>query len=77
MLSLRVGFYLCSTISYQLPGRTGIVKSGILGGMVSRVLLLSGRRFLARAMAIFMSAPLIGWIYQSSCSVIFWKRLWK
>ncbi len=62
---------------YQLPGRTGIVKSGILGGMVSLVMLLRGRNYWARAIMVLLSAPLIGWIYQSSSPVIYWKRLWK
>lgn len=61
----------------QLPGRTGVVKSGLLGGAVSLVLLMKSRRFWARAMVILLSAPLIGWIYQSSSPVIYWKRLWK
>ncbi len=31
----------------------------------------------ARGITILLSAPLIGWIYQSSSPVISWKRLWK
>jgi hypothetical protein len=61
----------------QLPRRTGIVKSGLLGGGVCLVLLSRGRRYWARALAVLLSAPLIGWIYQSSSPVIYWKRLWK
>lgn len=72
-----IASWVLPVFHYQLPGRTGVVKSGMLGGVVSLVLLTRGRKFWARAIAIFLSAPLIGWIYQSSSPVIFWKRLWK
>ncbi len=62
---------------YQLPGRTGIAKSSILAGVVSLVMLARNRSHWARAGAILLSAPLIGWMYQSSSPVIYWKRIWK
>jgi 2-polyprenyl-3-methyl-5-hydroxy-6-metoxy-1,4-benzoquinol methylase len=72
-----VASWILPLFHYQLPGRTGIVKSGVLGGAVSVILLTSGRRYRAQAVAVLLSAPYIGWIYQSSSPVIYWKRLWK
>lgn len=62
---------------YRLPGRTGIVKSGILGLGVSLALLARARSHWPQALTVMVSAPLIGWIYQSSSPVIYWKRIWK
>lgn len=62
---------------YQLPGRTGIVKSGVVGGAVSLLMLTRGRKRVTRALTVLLTAPYIGWIYQSSSPVIYWKRLWK
>lgn len=62
---------------YRLPGRTGIVKSGILGLGVSLALLMRARSRWSQALTVMLSAPLIGWIYQSSSPVIYWKRIWK
>lgn len=64
-------------VHYQLPGRTGVAKSSMLGAAASLILLARGRGGWARAIAIVLSAPFIGWIYQSSSPVIYWKRLWK
>ena len=72
-----VASWVLPVFHYQLPGRTGVVKSGILGGAVSAILLSRGTRHWAQATAVFLCSPLIGWIYQSSSPVIFWKRLWK
>lgn len=67
-----------SVFHYRLPGRTGVVKSGLLGCGVSLAMLLTkGRAYWAQALSILLSAPLIGWIYQSSSPVIYWKRLWR
>lgn len=29
------------------------------------------------ATTVALSAPLVGWIYQSSCPVVYWKRVWR
>ena len=72
-----VASWVLPVFHYQLPGRTGIAKSSILGCGASLALLARGRRNWARSIAILLIAPLIGWIYQSSSPVIFWKRIWK
>jgi ubiquinone/menaquinone biosynthesis C-methylase UbiE len=62
---------------YHLPGRTGVVKGTCLGlgaaiaGTATRRLSLRG------VLGLLSIAPLVGWIYQSSSPVIFWKRLWR
>ncbi|HVC35725.1 MAG TPA: methyltransferase domain-containing protein [Chloroflexota bacterium] len=62
---------------YWLPGQTGIVKGLILGLAVSGTILVRNPRRWAAAVAVTLSAPLIGWIYQSSSPVVYWKRIWK
>ena len=60
-----------------LPGRTGVVKGSVLGG-VAAAIGLATRRMQPRAAAVVLaSGPLVGWIYQSSSPVIFWKRVWR
>jgi len=60
-----------------LPGRTGISKASALGGLVALSGVVAGRLRLREGLVILASAPLVGWIYQSSTPVIFWKRLWR
>jgi 2-polyprenyl-3-methyl-5-hydroxy-6-metoxy-1,4-benzoquinol methylase len=72
-----IASWVLPVFHYQLPGRTGVVKSCLFGSVLSLVLLTRKRRLWGHAIAIVLSAPLIGWIYQSSCPVIYWKRLWK
>lgn len=72
-----VASWVLPLFHYLLPGRTGIVKSGILGCGVSLAMVLKARRNWARALTVMLTAPLIGWIYQSSSPVIYWKRIWK
>lgn len=62
---------------YWIVGRTGIVKGGVLGLAASVMMLLNSPRHWTRAVAVFLSGPLIGWIYQSTSPVIYWKRLLK
>ena len=61
----------------RLPGRTGIPKatpSGLGAGLIG----VATRRIGVRAAAgMLVTAPLVGWIYQSSSPVIFWKRIWR
>jgi len=66
-----------SVFHYWLPGQTGIVKGGIFGLAVSGAMLVREPRRWAAALAVTVSAPLIGWIYQSSSPVVYWKRIWK
>jgi ubiquinone/menaquinone biosynthesis C-methylase UbiE len=60
-----------------LPGRTGVAKGTYLG--LATVLAGGVRRriSLAGALTLLATAPLVGWIYQSTSPVIFWKRLWR
>jgi hypothetical protein len=62
---------------YRLPGRTGIVKAGFLGFAVGAAMLLRDPRRGSAALAVIASAPLVGWIYQSSSPVVYWKRPWR
>jgi len=69
--------WILPVLHYQLPGRTGISKTVMLAGAVSLVMLAIGRNYWTRAGVVLLSAPLIGWVYQSSSPVIYWKRVWK
>ncbi len=60
-----------------LPGRTGVVKGAALGALAAAAGTCSGRIRPGAALAILATAPLVGWIYQSSSPVVFWKRLWR
>jgi ubiquinone/menaquinone biosynthesis C-methylase UbiE len=61
----------------RLPGRTGVAKGTVLGcgvaflGTTTRTLRPSA------ALVVAAVAPYVGWIYQSSTPVVFWKRLWR
>jgi ubiquinone/menaquinone biosynthesis C-methylase UbiE len=61
----------------RLPGRTGIAKSSALGLGFAIVGVGARRLRPGSAAAIVASAPLVGWIYQSSTPVVFWKRIWR
>ena len=64
-------------LHYLLPGRTGVVKGQILGLGVGAAMLVANPARWAAAAAIAASAPFIGWIYQSTSPVVYWKRIWK
>ena len=58
-----------------LPGRTGVVKGAVLGGATALAGAASGRTGLRGALTTLALAPFVGWVYQSSSPVVFWKRL--
>lgn len=61
----------------RLPGATGVAKAtglGVGGALVGAV---TGRLRLAGAVSLLAVSPLVGWIYQSSSPVVFWKRFWR
>lgn len=60
-----------------LPGRTGVAKGTVLG--CSAAILGTVTRTLRPDAALTIAAvgPYVGWIYQSSTPVVFWKRLWR
>jgi 2-polyprenyl-3-methyl-5-hydroxy-6-metoxy-1,4-benzoquinol methylase len=60
-----------------LPGRTGVVKATALGAAAATAMVVSRPSRLRAAITIVTAAPLIGWVYQSSSPVVFWKRLWR
>lgn len=60
-----------------LPGRTGVVKASALGALAALTGVVTGRLRLGGGAAIITIAPLVGWVYQSSSPVVFWKRLWR
>ena len=60
-----------------LPGRTGVVKGTALGCAAAGVGIATRRTGPAVVLAILATAPLIGWVYQSSSPVVFWKRVWR
>jgi hypothetical protein len=57
-----------------LPGRTGVVKGAALGVAAASVGAVSGSTGIRGAITALAIAPFIGWIYQSSSPVVFWKR---
>ncbi len=61
----------------RLPGRTGVVKAMALAGPVALLGATTGRIRPSAALTILAVAPLVGWVYQSSSPVVFWKRLWR
>jgi len=61
----------------RLPGRTGVAKGAVLG-CAAAVLGVATRTLRPNAALIVAAvAPYVGWIYQSSTPVVFWKRLWR
>jgi ubiquinone/menaquinone biosynthesis C-methylase UbiE len=61
----------------RLPGRTGIAKGTYLGLTAVIVGVLVRRMRPTAAIVLLATAPLVGWVYQSSSPVVFWKRLWR
>jgi ubiquinone/menaquinone biosynthesis C-methylase UbiE len=61
----------------RLPGRTGIAKATYLGLTAVTVGAFARRMPPAAAIALLVTAPVVGWVYQSSSPVVFWKRLWR
>lgn len=61
----------------RLPGRTGVVKGAALGGAVAAAGVGTRRLRIVPALVLLATSPLVGWIYQSSSPVVFWKRLWR
>jgi CO dehydrogenase/acetyl-CoA synthase delta subunit len=64
-------------LHYRLPGRTGIVKGGVLSLGVGAAMLAANPNRVASAVAVAASGPFVGWIYQSTSPVVFWKRIWR
>jgi ubiquinone/menaquinone biosynthesis C-methylase UbiE len=62
---------------YRLPGQTGVLKGGALGLFASALMLPGEQRRWRSALAVLLSAPFIGWIYQSTTPVVYWKRIWR
>ncbi|HVC77633.1 MAG TPA: methyltransferase domain-containing protein [Candidatus Micrarchaeaceae archaeon] len=60
-----------------IPGRTGIVKGTLLGCIAALAGVGTKRVSPQAAVTMLATAPLVGWVYQSSSPVIFWKRLWR
>lgn len=61
----------------NIPGRTGIAKGTSLGAATALAMVVTRPSRLVAATAVLAAAPLIGWVYQSSTPVVFWKRLWR
>jgi hypothetical protein len=61
----------------RLPGRTGVVKAAALGSTMALLGLISRRIQPSASLLILAISPLVGWVYQSSSPVVFWKRLWR
>lgn len=60
-----------------LPGRTGVAKAAGLGTAAAVIGLATRRTRPAATLVMLAVAPLVGWVYQSSSPVIYWKRLWR
>lgn len=61
----------------RLPGRTGVTKGALLGGAVAALGVATRTLRPSAAVVVAAIAPYVGWIYQSSTPVVFWKRLWR
>ncbi len=61
----------------RLPGRTGVVKGAVLGSATVLLGLATGHIRPTASLLILAISPLVGWVYQSSSPVVFWKRLWR
>jgi ubiquinone/menaquinone biosynthesis C-methylase UbiE len=64
-------------VHYRLPGRTGIAKGTLMGAVVAGAGTATGRLRPVSAVVLLATAPLVGWVYQSSSPVVFWKRVWR
>ena len=60
-----------------LPGRTGVAKATVLGVASAAAMVATRPSRLRSAIVVLSAAPLVGWVYQSSSPVVFWKRLWR
>jgi len=84
LFGVFLSFFL-SLFHYLLPGRTGVVKGGLVGFLVALGLfgwyLASGgpvdRSLGWQLPLLFFYALLFGWHYQSESPVIFWKRIFS
>jgi len=84
LLGVFLSLFL-SLFHYILPGKTGVVKGGWIGGLLALGLL--GRHLISggpldRSLGwqlplLFFYALLFGWHYQSESPVIFWKRIFS
>ena len=60
---------------YVIPGRTGVVKGGLLGLGAGATMLIANPRRALSAAVVAAFAPFVGWIYQSTSPVVYWKRV--
>ena len=61
----------------RLPGSTGVAKGTYLGLAMAAAGLVGRRLRPPAAITLILVAPVVGWVYQSSSPVVFWKRLWR
>jgi hypothetical protein len=70
---------------YWIPGRTGVVKELLLGALVFIGLLcwivVQGQPLTLRLgwvmLALLIYSFVLGFMYQSTTPVIYWKRIWR
>lgn len=61
----------------RLPGPTGVVKGAALGVVAALGGIVSGRTGIRGALTTLAIAPFVGWVYQSTSPVVFWRRLFR
>jgi len=80
-----VSSFVLGIFHYWIPGRTGVVKELLLGGLAFIGLLgwtvAQGQPLTLRLgwvmLALFIYSFVLGFMYQGSTPVIYWKRVWK
>ncbi len=77
--------FVLGIFHYWIPGRTGVVKELLLGALAFLCLLAwtvaQGQSLTLRlgwvVLALFIYSFVLGYMYQSSTPVIYWKRVWR
>jgi hypothetical protein len=80
-----ISSFVLAIFHYRIPGRTGVVKELLLGVLAFIGLLgwtiAQGQPVTLRlgwvALALFVYSLVLGYMYQGSTPVIYWKRVWK
>jgi hypothetical protein len=80
-----ISSFVLAIFHYWIPGRTGVVKELLLGvlaliGLLSWII-AQGQPLTLRLgwviLALFIYSFVLGYMYQGSTPVIYWKRVWK
>jgi len=80
-----ISSFVLAIFHYRIPGRTGVVKELLLGALAFIGLLgwavAQGQPLTLRlgwvVLALFLYSFVLGYTYQATTPVIYWKRIWK